>query len=295
MIVVMGATGKLGRHVLEALLARLPACAVAARVRDPAEALPLAVRGVQVLAVDYDEPGSLTGAFCASDKVLLIPSRRLGTRPAQHAAVVTAARRAGVRLLAYASLLHADSSGLEVAREHRETEALIRESGLPSVFLRNGACLEHYTGQLASALADGTLHGCSMEGRVAAATRADYAAAAVRVMTGGGHVGKVYELAGDSAFSGRDLAARISELVGTRVDYRDWPAQRYREILLERGMPEPLAEVCVDSDLAASRGELDDTCGQLRVLIGRPTTRLTESLAAAFGELRAGPTAACRA
>lgn len=295
MIVVMGATGRLGRQVLEALLARLPPCAVAAGVQDPAEARQLALRGVQARAVDYADPNSLSDAFSASDKVLLIRSRRLGTTPARHSAVIDAARRAGVRLLGYASLLHADASRLEVASEQRATEGLIRESGLPFVFLRMGACLEDYTEQAASALASGTLYGCAQDGRVAAAARADYAAAAVQVMTGGGHVGKLYELAGDSAFSRPDLAAQLSELGGTPVCYRDQPPQRYREILIERGMPVALAQACVDSDLAACRGELEDTCGQLRALIRRPTTRLTEGLAALLGGHRTGPPGAPQA
>jgi NAD(P)H dehydrogenase (quinone) len=184
------------------------------------------------------------------------------------------------------SLLHADASGLEVAPEQRATEGLIRESGLPFVFLRMGPCLEDYVDQATSALASGTLYGCSQEGRVAAAARADYAAAAAQVMTGGGQVGKVYELAGDSAFSRPDLAARLSEIGGTRVSYRDQSPQRYREILIERGMPMALAEACVDWDLAARRGELDDSCGQLRALIGRPTTPLIEGLAARLSALR---------
>ncbi|HLP02391.1 MAG TPA: NAD(P)H-binding protein, partial [Opitutaceae bacterium] len=185
MIALTGATGQLGRLVLEQLLAAAtPADSIAALVRQPAKAAELAARGVQVRAADYDDPAALEHALAGVDKLLLISSSELGSRVAQHRNVIEAARRRGVGLLIYTSLLHADTSALDLAPEHRETEQLLKTSGLPYVILRNGWYTENYTASLPSALALGALHGSAGEGRIASAARADFAAAAAKALTG---------------------------------------------------------------------------------------------------------------
>ncbi|ATB44254.1 NAD(P)-dependent oxidoreductase [Cystobacter fuscus] len=281
MFLVTGATGKLGRHVIEGLLKKVPAGQIIAAVRDPQKAADLAAKGVQVRPADYGRPETLAAAFAGATRVLLISSSEVGQRIAQHRAVVEAARKAGVRLLVYTSILRADSSGLALAAEHKATEQLIRDSGLPFVFLRNGWYLENYTENLAPALAHGALVGSSGEGRVAAASRADYAAAAVEVLTGTGHDNRVYELAGDTAFTLSELAAEVSRQSGRSIVFKNLPPAQHQGVLEQAGVPGAFAGILVDSDQGAGRGELNDASGQLGRLIGRPTTRLADAVAAA--------------
>ncbi len=282
MILVTGATGKLGRLVIEELLKKVPASQLIAAVRNPEKAADLAARGVQVRKADYSQPETLGPAFAGAEKVLLISSSEVGQRAPQHKAVVEAARKAGVRLLAYTSILHAERSRLALAAEHKATEETLRASGLPYVFLRNGWYTENYTESLGPALAHGALVGSAGEGRIAAATRADYAAAAAAVLTGSGHENKVYELAGDNAFTMAELAAEVSRKAGRTIAYNNLPPEEYQGVLEGAGLPGPYAGVLADSDVGASRGELNDSSGDLRRLIGRPTTPLADAVAVAF-------------
>lgn len=282
MIVVTGATGKLGRHVVEGLLKKVPAREVAVAVRDPGKAADLAARGVDVRTADYTRPETLAAAFSGAGKVLLISSSELGQRQAQHEAVVAAAKQAGVGLLAYTSLLRAGTARISLAAEHAATEAAIRASGLPFVFLRNGWYLENYTENLAPALQHGAILGSAGEGRVAAASRADYAAAAVETLTGEGHAGRTYELAGDASFTMSVLAAEVARQSGRPVVYRNLPEKEYAAALAGFGLPRALAEMLADADVALGRGELDVAGDDLRRLAGRPTTTLSEAVAAAL-------------
>ncbi|WP_426753649.1 SDR family oxidoreductase [Myxococcus sp. Y35] len=281
MILVTAATGKLGRLVVAGLLEKVPAHDIAVAVRDPGKASDLAARGVQVRQADYSRPETLGPAFAGVDKVLLISSSEVGQRAKQHQAVVDAAKKAGVRLIAYTSILRADTSGMALAAEHKATEEAIRASGLPFVFLRNGWYTENYTENLAPALAHGAIIGSSGQGRIAAATRADYAAAAVAVLTGTGHENKVYELAGDTSFTAAELAAEVSRQTGKTVVYKDLSQADHVGALVGVGVPAPFAEVLANSDAGAARGELNDTSGDLRRLIGQPTTTLADAIAAA--------------
>ncbi len=283
MIVVTGATGKLGRLVIDGLLKKVPAREIIAAVRNPEKAKDLAARGVEVRRADYSKPETLTAAFAGAEKVLLVSSNEVGQRVPQHAAVVEAAKRAGVRLIAYTSVLRAETSKLALAAEHKATEAIIRASGVPYVLLRNGWYIENYTENLAPALQHGALAGSAKDGRIAAATRADYADAAVAVLTGAGHENTLYELAGDSPFTMAELAAEVSRKVGKPIVYQDLQPGEYRRVLTSAGVPGPFADVLVDSDLGVAEGELDDSTGELRRLIGRPTTPLPDAIAAAVG------------
>ncbi|MBZ4420504.1 SDR family oxidoreductase [Myxococcus sp. RHSTA-1-4] len=282
MILVTGATGKLGRLVIEELLKKVPASQVVAAARNPEKAGDLAARGVQVRKADYSQPETLGPALAGVEKVLLISSSEVGKRAQQHQAVVEAARKAGVRLLAYTSVLHADRSKMALAAEHKATEEAIRASGLPYVFLRNGWYIENYTENLGPTLAHGAFMGSAGEGRIAAATRADYAAAAVAVLTGSGHENKVYELAGDTPFTMAELATEVSRQAGKTIGYNNLPPEQYQAALVGVGVPGPFAAVLVDSDVNAAQGSLDDSSGDLRRLIGRPTTPLADAVAAAL-------------
>jgi NAD(P)H dehydrogenase (quinone) len=282
MILVTAATGHLGRLAVKGLLQKVPAQQLAVAVRNPEKAADFAARGIQVRRADYSQPDTLEAAFAGVEKVLFISSNEVGQRLAQHQGVVKAAKKAGVRLLVYTSILHADTSSLVLAEEHLETEKLIRDSGIPFVFLRNGWYTENYTENLAPALQHGALVGSSGEGRIAIATRADYAAAAVAVLTSGGHENQVYELGGDTPVTLSELSAEVARQTGKALVYKDLPPEQYQNILVQAGVPAPFARVLVDSSVGASRGELNDTSGTLKRLIGRPITPLADAVAVAL-------------
>ncbi|MFE7757564.1 SDR family oxidoreductase [Streptomyces sp. NPDC057429] len=280
-IVVTGATGELGRLVVEQLLATVPADRIAAVVRDREKAAGLAARGVEIRVADYDRPQTLAEAFRAGDRVLLISGSEVGRRVPQHSAVIDAARAAGVAQLAYTGVLGGPDADFQLAAEHRVTEQLILDSGLPYTFLRNGWYTENYTANLAPVLEHGTVVANAGDGRVASATRADYAAAAAAVLTGEGHLGAAYELSGDVAWSLAEYAAAVSAATGREITYTDVPAAAHQEILVGAGVPEGFAAILVDVDEAIRRGLLAGTSGDLARLAGRPTTPLAETVAAA--------------
>jgi NAD(P)H dehydrogenase (quinone) len=280
MIVVTAATGKLGSHVIEGLLSKVHASEVAVAVRNPDKARKLAARGVEVRRLDYADPATHGSAFRAGERVLLISSSEVGQRAKQHTAVVAAAKDARVGLLAYTSILRCDGSGLALSSEHKLTEFAISASGIPFVFLRNGWYFENYTEDLRSTLQSGVILGSSRDGRIAAASRADYAAAAVAVLTGGEHVDARYELAGDRSFTKTELAAEVSRQTGKTITYKDLRVDEYKATLIGFGLPARYAEALADTDVGIARGELDDRSGTLRTLIGRPTTTLATAVAA---------------
>lgn len=282
-IVVTGATGHLGRLVIAALLAAdVPAEGIAAAVRDKEKAADLAAHGVELRLADYDRPETLAGTFRAGDRVLLVSGSEVGRRVPQHTAVIEAARAAGVAQLAYTGVLGGPEADFQLAAEHQVTEQLILGSGLPYTFLRNGWYTENYTENLAPVLEHGAVVGNAGEGRVASAARADYAAAAAAVLTGEGHLGKAYELSGDTAWSFAEYAAELSRQTGGTIAYREVPPAARLEILTGAGLPESLAEVLVDVDHAIERGLLARTTGDLARLTGRPTTPLADSVAEAL-------------
>jgi NAD(P)H dehydrogenase (quinone) len=282
MIVITGATGHLGRIVIDELLKKVPADEIAVAVRNVAKAADLARRGVDVRHADYEQPETLANAFRGATTVLMISANEVGKRTAQHRNVIDAVKStAGVRLLVYTSILNAGRSGIGLAKEHFATEEMIRETGIPFVILRNGWYLENYTENLGTALQYGAIAGSAGTGRVAAAARADYAAAAVEVLTTEGHEGKIYELGGDTPFTLADFAAEVSRQAGKPIVYNDLPAAAYRDMLLGAGLPAPVADMLADADLGLSRGELDTTSDDLRRLIHRPTTPLRDAVRAA--------------
>jgi NAD(P)H dehydrogenase (quinone) len=285
MIVVTGATGKLGNHVIEGLLKTIPAQQIIAAVRTPEKAQALTARGIQVRAADYSKPETLTTAFAGAEKVLLISSSDLNDRVGQHKAVIDAAKAAGVKLIAYTSLLHAAEATTLLSADHKATEAYLQASGVPFVVLRNGWYFENHTEAIAPALQHGAVIGASGEGRFAAASRADYAAAAVAVLITEGHEGKLYELAGDNSFTLTEYAAEVSKQSGKTVIFANLPEEKYAEALAGFGLPAPLPEILANADTGASRGELDDTSHTLSKLIGRPTTTLAEAVKAALATL----------
>ncbi|WP_371635806.1 SDR family oxidoreductase [Streptomyces zaomyceticus] len=286
-IVVTGATGQLGRLVVDALLAggsAVPAESVVAVVRDKEKAADLAERGIELRIADYSRPETLAEAFEAGDRVLLVSGSEVGRRVAQHAAVIDAAKAAGVAQLAYTGVLGGDEADFDLAAEHKATERLIRESGLPYTFLRNGWYTENYTANLAPVLAHGAVVANAGEGRIASASRADYAAAAAAVLTGPAeeHLNKAYELSGDTAWSLAEYAAEVAAQTGREITYSNVPAEAHLAILTGAGVPEVFAEILVDVDRAVEQGALAVQTGDLARLIGRPTTPIAVTIGEAL-------------
>lgn len=282
MIVVTGATGQLGRLVIKNLLRTEPASSIVAVVRDPAKAADLSILGVQVRQADYAQPASLRTAFAGANKLLLISSSELepGQRASHHRAVIDAAIDCEVKLIGYTSVLHASMSPLGLAADHVQTEAMLKASAIPFVVLRNGWYTENYTISIPTALAHGALMGSAGDGRIASAARADYAAAAALAMTLPDQAGRVYELAGDTAYTLSEFAAEISRQSGKAVNYVNLPRADYKAALVGFGLPEPVADLLADSDSCASQGGLFDDKHQLSTLIGGPTTPMAETIAA---------------
>ncbi|WP_432956538.1 SDR family oxidoreductase [Micromonospora haikouensis] len=279
-IVVTGATGHLGQLIVAALLRRgVPAGEIVALGRDAGKLADLAGHGVNTRQVDYTDPESLRAAFAGADKLMFVSGSEVGQRVTQHHNVVAAAREAGVGLVVYTSIANADRSGMILAGEHLATEREITASGLPYVILRNGWYLENYTGQLSTYLQFGVT-GAAGDGRVSAATRADFAEAAAAALTGAAETNRVYELGG-AAFTLTELAEEVSRQTGRAVGYTDLPAEKFTEVLVSAGLPEGFAAVLADSDLGLARGELHVEGDDLAKLIGREPTTLAEALRAA--------------
>ncbi|GAB7103702.1 SDR family oxidoreductase [Streptomyces phaeofaciens JCM 4814] len=280
-IVVTGATGHLGRLVVEQLLEKVPADRITAVVRDEAKAADLAARGVRLAVADYNTPETFDGLFAAGDKVLLISGNEFDKgRPQQHQVVIDAAKAAGVALLAYTSAPGSLTAAL--ADDHRATERALTASGVPYSLLRNGWYHENYTEQLAPVLEHNAVVAAAGDGRISSASRADYAAAAVAVLTGEGHENSTYELGGDVAWSLAEYAAELSRQTGKEIAYNSVPGDALVGILTGAGLPGHFAEILAGVDASIEKGELVVSTGDLSRLAGRPTTPLAEAITAAL-------------
>ncbi|HOY80430.1 MAG TPA: SDR family oxidoreductase [Hyphomonadaceae bacterium] len=283
MIAITGANGQLGRLVIQSLQRLAPATRIIAAVRSPDKAQDLKSPTVEIREADYDRPATLVKAFTGVDKLLLISANDLsGVRLAQHKAAIDAAKSAGVKLIAYTSILHTDTSELILTEEHRATEAYLKASGVPHVLLRNGWYTENETAALPAVLAHSAFIGSSAEGRISYAARADYAEAAARVLLADDQAGRTYELAGDEGVTLGEFAAETARLAGKPISYVNLPQADYAAALLGAGLPAPLANMLADSSAKSATGGLYDNTRTLSRLIGRPTTPIRETLAAAL-------------
>lgn len=279
-IAITAATGQLGQLIIESLLDSVGAENIIAIVRNPEKATRLGEAGVEIRIADYGDQSAFEKALAGVDRLLLISSSEIGQRFSQHRNVAEAARKAKVSLIVYTSVLHADTSTLGLAQEHRDTEAFIKQSGLPYIFLRNGWYTENYAASIPSALQHGAFIGSAGSGRIASAGRRDYAEAAAKALLGELKPNRSYELAGDQAYSLADFAAELSRQTSRQIGYNDLPQATFRDILKSAGLPGPVAELLADSDACAAQGALFDDSGELRRIIGRPTTPFAETIAA---------------
>ncbi|AJE48026.1 SDR family oxidoreductase [Celeribacter indicus] len=274
---VTGASGHLGRLVLDHLATLVAPQDILALVRSDTAAEACAAKGIASRRADYDDPAALRTALEGVDRLLLISSSEVGQRAAQHGNVIDAARAAGVDFIAYTSILHADTGGMRLAEEHLATEAKLAESGIAFTLLRNGWYSDNITMTAAQDLETGQHFGAAGTGRFATAPRKDYAEAAAIVLAGG-HDGEVLELAGDEAYTLADYAAILSDAAGKPVAYTDLPEETFRQALVEAGVPGGFAAVLADSDAKAAQGALFDDSRTLSALIGHPTEPIAETV-----------------
>lgn len=280
MIAITGATGLLGQHVIENLLQTVPANQIVAFARDVKKGSSLSQKGVLVRQADYNDKASLITALQGVDKLLLISSSEVGKRTIQHRNVIEAAKSADVQFIAYTSILHADRSPLSLHVEHVETEKMLADSGISYTLLRNGWYTENYLASVPAAIEHGVFLGAAGDGKIVSATRADYALAAARVISEEGHIGKVYELAGDEAWTLEQLAKELTKQSGKQVIYNNLSQADFVAALKTAGLPDKLSNMLADSDIGASKGGLFDDSHTLSKLIGRRTTTLAESIKA---------------
>jgi len=285
-LLITGATGHLGRLVVEQLLADgVPAGDIIATGRATDKIKDLADRGVQVRAVEFGDAAAVRAAVAGADRVLLVSAMDPGGRVEQHRNVIDAAREAGTGLVAYTSIVNAGTTKIRLAADHQATEQLLRDSGVPYVLLRNSWYHENYTDRLPAFLAQGAIPGSAGEGRISAAARADYAAAAARVLTTDGHAGQAYELGSDEPFTLAQLAAEVSAQSGREVRYVDLPEEHYAKALKEHGVPGLMADMVAETDAAAAHGTLYTASGDLTALTGRPAATLSAAVGAALRAL----------
>jgi len=279
-IAITGATGQLGRLVVNKLKSKVPASSIVVLVRTPGKAADL---GVTAREADYSKPDTLERALSGVETLLLISSNEIGKRSVQHRNVIEAAKKAGVQWVVYTSLLHAETSAITaLSGEHLDTEAALKASGMPYTILRNGWYTENYTASVPGAIAGGAFLGCANGGKISSAAREDYAEAAVAVLTSQGHKGKTYELAGDQAYTLSELAAEISRQTGKSIPYKNLSEAEYAGALAGFGLPVPVAQAYANFDTGAAQGALFDDGHQLSKLIGHPTTPVATSVAAAL-------------
>jgi NAD(P)H dehydrogenase (quinone) len=278
-ILVTGATGQLGSRIVQQLLKRVPADRIVAGGRNASKAPP----GVEFRTLDYNNPASIDAALAGVTRVLLVSGSEVGKRIAQHKAVIDAAARAAIQLIAYTSILRASVNPLKLAVEHRGTEEVLAASGVPFIVLRNGWYSENYTSSAPVAIQFGVVLSASGEGRIATAPRDDYAeAAAVLILRDGHKPGQVYELAGSASFNKREYAALLSRKSGKDIAVQDLDEAQYGAALVQAGLPAPFAAILADSDAKSGQGWLFDDSRTLEQVIGRPTTPLEKTLDAAL-------------
>ncbi len=281
MIAITGASGHLGRLVITQLLEKVPAQEIVALVRTPSKVVDLAERGVVVREADYRKTETLDPALAGVKKLLLISSSDFDDRAGQHRRVLEAAKKAGVEHVVYTSILRGVESPLILAADHATTERLIETLGVPFTILRNGWYHENYLGNLEATFQHGVV-GSSGNGRISGAPRADYAAAAVAVLTGSGHEGKRYELGGDTSFTKAELAAALTKVSGRQVSHAEVPPETFQQILIGAGLPELVASIYVNADVRIAEGALQEDSKTLSRLIGRPTGALDDSIRVAL-------------
>lgn len=278
-IAVTGATGQLGGHIIDSLLTRGVAPAnIVAVVRNREKAAGLAAKSITLGVAQYEDEAALAEALAGVDRLVLVSGSEVGKRLAQHTNIINAAKSAGVSFIAYTSLLNADTSELALAPEHRATEKLLADSGIDQAILRNGWYWENYASAIDSGKAAGKFFGAAGSAKVSGAARIDYAEAAAAVVTGEGHSGKVYELAGAPALTYPEIASEVSKVIGSEVTYVNQSVDEYTATLEGVGIPGEVAAMFAGMEPLIEAGALYSESTDLQDLIGRPSTSLSVAL-----------------
>ncbi|OWP21127.1 NAD(P)-dependent oxidoreductase [Microbacterium sp. AISO3] len=282
-ILITGASGQLGHLVVDALLARgVSPDTVVAGARDLAKLADLADRGVTTARVDYDDPASLRDALAGVDSVLLISASEPGKRLAGHKNVIDAAAAAGVSKLVYTSAPKATTFEWPLGAEHKATEEAIAASGIPAVVVRNNWYIENYVPDVQRAAESGVIAASVGDGLIAPASRADFAEGAAVVLIEDGHLGKVYEFAGDTRIGYDVIAAAASEVLDRDVAYARVSTEDHIAALESAGLDAGTAQFVAGIDTGIREGVLDVDDHTLSRLIGRPTTSFADGLRAAL-------------
>ncbi|WP_237437299.1 SDR family oxidoreductase [Alteraurantiacibacter aestuarii] len=278
---VTGASGQLGKFVLNELLEKVAASDIVAFGRDTSKLADYAAKGVTVRAIDYDKPEELPAALAGVDRLLLISGSALGERPRQHANVINAAKEAGVDYIAYTSILEAETTPIKLGREHQATEETLAASGIDYDLCRMGWYNENYIGSLAPQVEHGVITGAQGQGRISSASRADLAAGLAVVLVKG-EGGTTYDLAGDTSWTMEDFAAEVSKQAGKPIKYVDMPEAEYAKSLEQVGLPGYIAAVVANSAAATAKGALENDSRTLSGLTGRATTPISQTIASAL-------------
>ncbi|WP_371029937.1 SDR family oxidoreductase [Pseudoclavibacter sp. JSM 162008] len=278
-IVITGATGQLGTLVIDSLLERGAAPAdIVAGGRNVERLEQLASKGVRTAVIDYARPETAAEAISAGDTVVLISGNEVGTRVAQHETIIDAAKDAGAARIIYTSVLGGDPDALILAPEHVATESLIRESGLTYTVARNGWYTENYIAEIAQGETTGVIANSAGRGRVASASRADYASGIAALALEDGHDGKVYEFSGDKAWDFDEFAKTLADAIGRDVEYRALTTEEHAAALTSNAVDEDTIGFITGLDANIRDGALGLTTGDLSRVSGRPTTTLAETL-----------------
>jgi NAD(P)H dehydrogenase (quinone) len=260
-ILVTGASGQLGKRVVELLLERGKATRIIAATRKPESLAALAARGVEVRRADFDDAASLTGAFEGVERALLISTDSLdepGKRKRQHAAAVKALAAAKVQHVVYTSIINPVGSRITISEDHAATEAELEKSGLPHTVLRNNVYSDMLlVGALQRAVAGGKLVNASGSGKVGYVTREDVARIAAAVLSEPPANSQKLDVTGPEALSGAEVAALASEISGKQIEHLSIPLAALIDGMVQHGLPRPLAEAYASFDAATAAGELD--------------------------------------
>ena len=277
-MLVTGATGKFGTKVVETLLKTVPASQLAVSVRKPEKAEGLRARGVEVRQGDFDHPQSLDSAFAGIDRLLIISADGDNeTRIRQHRDAVAAAERAGVKFIAYTSLVNATESKNLFAPTHQATEEAILKTGIPYSFLRNNWYLENEIPGIQGVLAGAPWVTSAGDGRVGWALQQDYAEAAATVLSGNGHENKIYELSGKS-LTQEEFVSLLGSVLGKEVTVQQVDDTTYADIMKNAGIPDFVIPILVDIQKSIREGTLDFESNDFEKVLGRPATPIKEAL-----------------
>lgn len=282
-LLVTGASGQLGRRVVELLLGRGEERPIIATTRSPDKLADLAARGVVVRAADFDDEASLERAFAGAERLLIVSTDALdrpGRRAAQHANAVRAAKAAGVRHVLYTSLTNPGPESLiGLAPDHHATETRIVESGLGHTILRNNVYAEILLAGLPYAVASSKLVNASGDGAIGYVTREDCARAAAAALASSFEGKRTLDVTGPSTATQADVARIVGELTGKKVEYVPVDVATAQKNLEGAGLPAPVAAIYASFDAATAKGQLDVATDAVRELTGQPATSLADFLA----------------